>query len=94
MRVNPGRPLLKAHACALSAFNAFRPVVREGDDAGQLIPGGRDELRDVRLPQRHQSIGHQPLDQPMEAVGGVALKLALEEKEGPFGFNKKETEED
>ena len=24
----------------------------------------------------------------MEAVGGVALKLALEEKEGPFGFNK------
>ena len=29
----------------------------------------------------------------MEAVGGVALKLALEEKEGPFGFNKK-TEDD
>lgn len=26
----------------------------------------------------------------MEAVGGVALKFALEEKEGPFGFNKKE----
>ena len=26
----------------------------------------------------------------MEAVGGVALKLALEEKEGPFGFNKKD----
>ena len=27
----------------------------------------------------------------MEAVGGVALKLALEEKSaGPFGFNKKE----
>jgi len=26
----------------------------------------------------------------MEAVGGLALKLALEEKEGPFGFNKKE----
>ena len=27
----------------------------------------------------------------MEAIGGVALKLALEEKEkeGPFGFNKK-----
>ena len=24
----------------------------------------------------------------MEAVGGVALKLALEEKEGPFGFLK------
>ena len=24
----------------------------------------------------------------MEAVGGVALRLALEEKEGPFGFNK------
>ena len=29
----------------------------------------------------------------MEAVGGVALKFALEEKEGPFGFNKK-TEDD
>ena len=26
----------------------------------------------------------------MEAIGGVALKLALEKKEGPFGFNKKE----
>ena len=26
----------------------------------------------------------------MEAVGGVALKFALDEKEGPFGFNKKE----
>ena len=30
----------------------------------------------------------------MEAVGGVALKLALEEKEGPFGFNKKKDEEE
>jgi len=30
----------------------------------------------------------------MEAVGGIALKLALEEKEGPFGFNKKKEEED
>ena len=29
----------------------------------------------------------------MEAVGGVALRLALEEKEGPFGFNKKDDEE-
>jgi|TARA_B100000900_G_scaffold414613_1_gene441760 hypothetical protein len=29
----------------------------------------------------------------MEAVGSVALKLALEEKEGPFGFNKKKEEE-
>lgn len=29
----------------------------------------------------------------MEAVGGIALRLALEEKEGPFGFNKnKDTE--
>ena len=28
----------------------------------------------------------------MEAVGGVALRLALEQKEGPFGFNKKEEE--
>ena len=26
----------------------------------------------------------------MEAVGGVALKLALEKKEASFGFNKKE----
>mgnify|MGYP003335164155 FL=1 len=24
----------------------------------------------------------------LEAIGGIALKLALEEKEGPFGFNK------
>jgi len=30
----------------------------------------------------------------MEAVGGVALKLALEEKESPFGFNKKSKEEE
>ena len=30
----------------------------------------------------------------MEAVGGLALKLALEEKEGPFGFNKKKEEDD
>ena len=29
----------------------------------------------------------------MEAVGGVALKLALDEKEGPFGFNKKNEED-
>ena len=31
----------------------------------------------------------------MEAVGGIALKFALEEKdkEGPFGFNKKDKEE-
>ena len=25
----------------------------------------------------------------MEAVGGVALKLALDDKDGPFGFHKK-----
>ena len=30
----------------------------------------------------------------MEAVGGVALKLALEEKEASFGFNKKKEETD
>lgn len=30
----------------------------------------------------------------MEAVGGVALRLALEDKEGPFGFNKKKDEEE
>ena len=30
----------------------------------------------------------------METLGGVALKLALEEKlTGPFGFNKKKEEE-
>ena len=29
----------------------------------------------------------------MEAVGGVALKLALDEKEGPFGFNKTKDED-
>ena len=31
----------------------------------------------------------------METLGGVALKLKLEEKmSGPFGFNKKKEEED
>tara|TARA_B100000925_G_scaffold29040_1_gene19348 strand:+ start:404 stop:640 length:237 start_codon:yes stop_codon:yes gene_type:complete len=30
----------------------------------------------------------------MEAIGGVALKIALEDKEGPFGFNKKEETDD
>jgi hypothetical protein len=30
----------------------------------------------------------------MEAVGGLALRFALEEKEGPFGFNKSKEEED
>jgi hypothetical protein len=30
----------------------------------------------------------------MEAVGGVALRLALEEKEAPFGFNKKDNPEE
>ena len=29
----------------------------------------------------------------MEAVGSVALKIVLEEKEAPFGFNKKKEEE-
>jgi len=29
----------------------------------------------------------------MEAVGTIALKLKMEEKEGPFGFNKKDTKE-
>jgi len=28
----------------------------------------------------------------MEAVGGVALKLALDDKDGPFGFNKNKEE--
>ena len=30
----------------------------------------------------------------MEAVGGLALRFALEEKEGPFGFNKEEEDAD
>ena len=30
----------------------------------------------------------------MEALGGVALKLALDDKDGPFGFNKKDKEID
>ena len=30
----------------------------------------------------------------MEAVGAVALKLALDDKDGPFGFNKKDKETD
>ena len=29
----------------------------------------------------------------MEAIGGVALKLCLEEKLAPFGFNKKKDDE-
>ena len=30
----------------------------------------------------------------MEAVGGVALKLKLDDKLAPFGFNKKKEEQD
>lgn len=30
----------------------------------------------------------------MEAVGGVALRLALEDKEGPFGFNNKKKKDE
>jgi len=30
----------------------------------------------------------------MEAVGGVALKIALDDKDGPFGFNKKKEDGD
>ncbi len=30
----------------------------------------------------------------MEALGGVAMKLKNEDKEGPFGFNKKKDEDD
>ena len=30
----------------------------------------------------------------MEAVGGLALRLKMEDKEGPFGFNKKELNEE
>ena len=29
----------------------------------------------------------------LESIGTVALRLKMEEKEGPFGFNKKEEEE-
>ena len=29
----------------------------------------------------------------MEAVGGIALKLSLEDKLAPFGFNKKKDDE-
>ena len=29
----------------------------------------------------------------MEAVGAVALKLKLDDKDGPFGFNKKDKED-
>ncbi len=29
----------------------------------------------------------------LESIGTVALRLKLEEKEGPFGFNKKDKEE-
>ena len=30
----------------------------------------------------------------LESIGTVALRLKMEEKEGPFGFNKKEEETD
>ena len=30
----------------------------------------------------------------MEAVGGIALKFALDEKKGPFGFNKSKEEDE
>ena len=30
----------------------------------------------------------------LESIGTVALRLKMEEKEGPFGFNKKEEEEE
>ena len=30
----------------------------------------------------------------METLGGLALKMKNEEKEGPFGFNKKGTDEE
>jgi len=30
----------------------------------------------------------------LESIGTVALRLKLEEKEGPFGFNKKEDKEE
>ena len=30
----------------------------------------------------------------LESIGTVALRLKMEEKEGPFGFNKKQEEED
>ena len=29
----------------------------------------------------------------LESIGTVALRLKMEEKEGPFGFNKKDDEE-
>jgi hypothetical protein len=32
--------------------------------------------------------------QVMEVVGSVALRFALEDKEGPFGFNKKKENND
>ena len=30
----------------------------------------------------------------LESIGTVALRLKMEEKEGPFGFNKKEEEDE
>ena len=40
---------------------------------------------------REMGEGAKPEDvlKVMEAVGGIAMKFALEEKEGPFGFNNK-----
>ena len=43
--------------------------------------------------ERGEDVKPEQVLKVMEAVGGIALKLALDEKEGPFGFNKKEEEE-
>ena len=64
-------------------------------------------LKTIKKQEKHsyQSIGMLPKNwvkmpraedilRVMEAVGGVALRFALDEKEGPFGFNKKEDDSD
>ena len=52
-----------------------------------------ENISKFRLDQIAKELGEgaKPEDslKVMEAVGGVALKLALEEKGEPFGFNKK-----
>ena len=46
-----------------------------------------------KLGEHNDNVKSEDVLKVMEAVGGVALRLALEEKEGPFGFNKKDKKE-
>ena len=56
---------------------------KAGESSGQSIGTLLKELGEDAKPEQVLKV--------MEAIGGVALKTALEDKlSGPFGFNKKE----